>query len=208
VRTFDHNKSAFSEGNTAKCTDKSKQIKITQSINLDNFAVLPRSGKMARSAAVKEDMKHDPIKGGILRMSVTFPIRNMHIPFHIPLAGSIAIDPNGGMNKVRSGFPVPESELNDFNQSSIGRSKSRPERSRIPERLPFELGPFFGDVAEGFVHLRNTQIGCFAVDTETGGNRTLHLKGWMHTRIKIDIITYFYHVWEELFCATAHPQAL
>ena len=69
---------------------------------------------MARSATVKEDMKHDPIKGSILGMSVTFPIRNMHVPFHIPLACSIAIDPNGGMNKVRPGFPVPESELNDF----------------------------------------------------------------------------------------------
>src|SRR6516165_3340611 len=131
-----------------------KQVDFFLQVNLDDFAVLACSGKMARSAAVKEDMKHDPIKGGILRMSVTFPIRNMHIPFHIPLAGSIAIDPNGGMNKVRSGFPVPESELNDFNQSSIGRSKSRPERSRIPERLPFELGPFFGDVPERFVDLQ------------------------------------------------------
>ena len=109
-------------------------------------------------------------------MSVTLPIRNMHVPFDIPLASSITIDPNRGMNKVRAGFAVPESELNDFDQSSVGRSKSRPEGSRIPKRLPFELGPFCGDLRERFVYLQNTQISCFAVDTKAGRNRTLHFE--------------------------------
>src|SRR6516165_1164235 len=132
-------------------------------------------------------------------MSVSLPIRNMHVPFHIPLACSIAIDPNGGMNKVRSGFPVPESELNDFDQSPIGRSKSGPERSRIPERLPFELGPFFRDLPERFVHLQSMQIGRFAVDAKTGRNRTLHLRGRIHTTVNINLATSFYTVSEELF---------
>src|ERR1700747_2263102 len=58
------------------------QVDFLLQVNLDNFAVLPCPGKVARSAAVKEDMKHDPVKGSILRMSVAFPIRNMHVPFH------------------------------------------------------------------------------------------------------------------------------
>ena len=135
-------------------------------------------------------------------MSVSLPIRNMHVPFQIPLACSIAIDPNGGMNKVRSGFPVPESELNDFDRSPIGRSKSSPERSRIPKRLPFELGPFFRDLSERFVHLQSMQIGRFAVDAKAGGNGMLHLRGCTYTTIQSNITTYFYSVLNKLSCLT------
>jgi hypothetical protein len=101
-----------------------------------HFAVLCRARKMAGAAAVKENMKHDLIECRILRMSVTFPIGNMHVPLDIPFVRSIPINPNGSMHKIGAGLPIPKSELNDFNKSSGGRSKSGSERSGIPKRLP------------------------------------------------------------------------
>jgi len=63
--SFVYNRLNFREIKS-KCADKCGHVKTVESINLDNFTVLRCSGKMARPAAVEEDMQHDPIKGRIL----------------------------------------------------------------------------------------------------------------------------------------------
>src|SRR6516164_4494083 len=117
-------------------------------------------------------------------MPVAFPIRSMHVPLDIPFACSITVDPNGDMNKVRSGFPITKPELNDFHQSSIGRAKSGPERSRIPKRLPFKLGPFFRNVTARFPHPKKIVIGSLPVNSENGCNCRPFLSFGEHNTIE------------------------
>ena len=47
-------------------------------------------------------------------MPVAFPIGNMHVPLDVPFLRLAAIDSNCGVYKIRAGFPIPKTELNDF----------------------------------------------------------------------------------------------
>src|SRR4029077_13435635 len=128
----------FTERGTASSRVRGRRICADQvdfllQMNLDHFAVLCRARKMAgAAAAVKENMKHDLIECRILGMSVTFPIGDMHVPLDIPFVRSIPLNSNGSMHKIGAGLPIPQSELNDFDKSSAGRSKSGSERSGVP----------------------------------------------------------------------------
>src|SRR5258707_8163132 len=123
-------------------------------------------------------------------MSVTFPIGDLHVPLDIPFVRSIPINSNGSMHKIGAGLPIPKSELNDFNKSSSGRSKSGSERSGIPKRLPFKLRPFFRNVTTRFPHPKKVLIESLQVDGENGCSRRPFLSCGSHKTIEYNVIIY------------------
>ena len=116
-------------------------------MNLDDFPVLSCTRKMVGGAFVKEDMQHDVIKCRVLRVSVPFPVRDVHIQLYVALECLFSIDANSRMNEIGTGLAVPESELDNLNQGADGRAESGPECAGIPQGLPFEFGPFFCQIA-------------------------------------------------------------
>ena len=50
------------------------------------------------------------------------------------------------VNEIGAGFAVPESELDNLNKGSSGGVESSSEGPGVPKGLPFEFGPFFGEI--------------------------------------------------------------
>jgi len=99
-------------------------------------------------------MEYDLIKCRVLRVAVAFPIGHVHIPLDIAFKGVLSIHPDGGMNEIGAGLAIPESELDNLNYRAVGRLEGRAKRSGIPQGLPFEFGPFFGEGTSWFIYER------------------------------------------------------
>ena len=123
-------------------------------MNLYDFPVQCRPCKMVGAAFMKEQMKHDPIKCRVLRVTVAVPICDVHIQFDISLQQLFSVDSERCMNEIGAGLAIPESELDNLNQGTGNGTESGPERAGVPHGLPFEFGPFFGEIADGLSQKR------------------------------------------------------
>ena len=112
-----------------------QQVNFALQVYLYNLPVLCRPREMAGTAFMEEQVKHDPIKGGVLRMTVTVPVCNMHIQFYISLQQSVSVDAERCVDKVGPRLAVPESELDNLNKGSSGSVERSSERSGIPKSL-------------------------------------------------------------------------
>jgi hypothetical protein len=82
---------------------------------------------------------------------MTFPVGDVHVPLDIAFKGLLPIHPDSGMNEIGAWLAVPESELDNLNDRTGSGLESGAKRSRIPQGLPFEFGPFFGEGIGWFV---------------------------------------------------------
>ena len=141
-----------------------QQVNFALQVNLYDLPILGRPRKMAGTAFMEEQMKHDPVKGRVLRMAVTVPVCNVHIHFDISLQDSFPVHPERGMNEIGAGLAIPESELDDLDEGAGNSSKRRPKRAGVPHRLPFELGPLFGEIPGRFAQQRRDSSARLLVD--------------------------------------------
>jgi len=68
------------------------------------------------------------------------------------------------MNEIGAGLAIPESELDDLDEGAGNSSKRRPKRAGVPHRLPFELGPLFGEIPGRFAQQRRDSSARLLVD--------------------------------------------
>jgi hypothetical protein len=123
-----------------------EQVDFALQMNLYDFPVLGCARKVVGSAFVEEDMQYDLIKCRVLRVPVVLPIRNVHIPLYIASEYLFPIYADSRVNEIGAGLAVPESELDNLNKGSGGRVESSSEGPGVPKGLPFEFGPFFGEI--------------------------------------------------------------
>ena len=123
-----------------------EQINFTLQMNLYDFPVLGCARKVVGGAFVEEYMQYDLIKCRVLRVPVVLPIRNVHIPLYIACEYLFPIYADSRVNEIGAGLAVPESELDNLNKGSSGRVESSSEGPGVPKGLPFEFGPFFGEI--------------------------------------------------------------
>lgn len=95
-----------------------QQINFVLQMYLDDLPVLSGPRKMPGRAFMEKQMQDDSIKCRILRVPVSIPVRDVHVQFDIALENLFAVHPDGGMNEIRAGFAIPESELDDFNDGT------------------------------------------------------------------------------------------
>ena len=91
-------------------------------------------------------MQDDLIKCRVLRVPVVLPIRDVHVPLYIAFDCLFPIHADRSMNEIGAGLTVPESELDDLNEGTGGSAESSSEHPGVPKSLPFEFGPFFGEI--------------------------------------------------------------
>ena len=159
----------LSEGSAAAPRMRNRRMKMLQvnfalQVNLYDLPILCRPRKMAGAAFTEEQMKHDPIKGRVLRMAVTVPVCDVHIHFNISLEDLFPVHPERGMNEIGSGLAVPKSELDNLDEGAGNSSKSRPKRAGVPHRLPLELGAFFSEIPWRFAQKRRDSVARFLVE--------------------------------------------
>ena len=109
--------------------------RVVGQADLRHFTVRCGAGEMLFDRAVDDDMQDDIFIGGIDRMTVLFPSRS----FEIDLDGSTVLataDPHRGMDKVRSRFAVPLSEVGDDNGFASGRFEFASASAGKPAGLP------------------------------------------------------------------------
>jgi hypothetical protein len=123
-------------------------------MNLDDFPVLGCAREVVGSAFVEKYMQCDLIKGRVLRVPVVLPVRDVHIPLDIAFDCLFAIYADARVNEIGAGLAVPESELDDLNEGTGGSTESSAERAGVPESLPFEFGPLFGEITGWVESLR------------------------------------------------------
>jgi hypothetical protein len=141
-----------------------QQVNFALQVYLYNLPVLCRPREMAGTAFMEEQVKHDPIKGGVLRMTVTVPVCNMHIQFYISLQQLVSVDAERCVDKVGPRLAVPESELDNLDDGTGYGPKTGPKRTRVPDSLPFELGPFFSKIGVRFAQERRDRGASLVVD--------------------------------------------
>jgi hypothetical protein len=123
-----------------------EQVNFALQMNLDDFPVLGGSRKVVGGAFVEEYMQYDLIKCRVLRVTVVLPIRDVHVPLDIAFECLFPIYADGRVNEIGAGLAVPESELDNLNKGSSGCVESSSEGPGVPKGLPFEFGPFFGEI--------------------------------------------------------------
>src|SRR5271157_2986938 len=123
-----------------------EQINFALQMNLYDFPVLSCARKVVGGAFVEEYMQYDLVKCRVLRVPMVLPIRNVHIPLYIAFDCLFPIHADSRVNEIGAGLAVPESELDNLNKGSSGSVERSSERSGIPKSLPFEFGPFFGEI--------------------------------------------------------------
>ena len=84
------------------------------------------------------------------------------------------------MNEIGAWFAIPESELDDLHEGAGNSAESGPKRARVPHRLPFELCPFFGEMAGGFAQERRDRGERSLVNGQTGETDRLFVR-FVHT---------------------------
>ena len=153
-----------------------QQVNFALQMNLDDLPILGRPRKMAGAAFVKEQMKDHPIKGRVLRMAVPVPVCDVHVQFDISLQHLFPVHPERGMNEIGAGLPIPESELNDLDEGAGNSAESGAKRAGIPHRLPFELGPLFGEVPGRFSQQRRDPGARLLIEGLVGGRERFSLR--------------------------------
>ncbi len=160
-----------------------QQVNFALQMNLDDLPILGRPSEMAGAAFVEEQMKDHTIKGRILRMAVPVPICDVHVQFNIALQHLLPIYPERGMNEIGTWLPIPEAELNDLDQRTDHGAEGGSEGPGIPHRLPFELGPLFGEVPGRFSQVRRDAGARLLIEVFVGGTGRFLLR-LVHATIK------------------------
>src|SRR5205085_10135661 len=97
------------------------------------------AGKEGPFTGLDENVQHSSVKGRVGRVPVRFPVLVGEIEFDAPAKNLSAIDPDGGVGKIRSGFAIPSTGLHNLDLLA-GRTGERfPKVSREPARLQLEL---------------------------------------------------------------------
>jgi hypothetical protein len=90
-------------------------------------------------APLDEYVKDRRFKCRIDRVTMRFPAAIQQVDLDASVNGLARIDANGSVAKIRAGFTVPNSELDDINFIAIRGDEVFSEISRKPTRLKFEL---------------------------------------------------------------------
>ena len=122
------------------------ELNFALQVNLNDFPIQDRPRKMRCATLMEEQMKHDPIKGWILRVTVPVPVRDMHVQFDIALEHLFPVHSERRVDEIWTGLAIPESELDNLDEGAGNSTESGPERAGVPHGLPLELGPFFGKI--------------------------------------------------------------
>src|ERR1700746_39214 len=80
-------------------------------------------------------MKNHVSERWVLPVQVSFPIGSRQIKLDISRQSLVPVNSDQSMDKIRTGFLVPEAELENLDRRTAGRPKGRTERTRIPKRL-------------------------------------------------------------------------
>src|SRR6478672_11566981 len=110
-------------------------------MNLNDLPISRGTRKVNGGALVEKYMQYDLIKSRVLRVSMVFPIRDVHIPLDIPFECFLSVDADSRMNEIGAGFAVPESELDDFNKGAGSSLES--SSVRLPPSILDSLGKNF-----------------------------------------------------------------
>jgi hypothetical protein len=86
-------------------------------------------------------MEYHVVIVGVLTVPVLFPVDSAKVELDVSLELRVAVDPDARPDEVWPGFPVPEAELHDLDESAVRRAKVGAACSRVPESLPLQFRP-------------------------------------------------------------------
>ena len=108
-------------------------------LNLRNIAMRTGAREKLRAARLSKNVEDSTIKGRCDAMPVQFPVPINQINLDCASDDRSIFDSDGCVLKVRSGFAIPETKLNDFDSLAGCRLKFSTEFTAKPARLEFEL---------------------------------------------------------------------
>ena len=97
------------------------------------------AGKKNAIALLDEDMNDRVVKRGVGGMAVRLPISIREIELDRTADWFAAVDPDGGVRKIWTGFAVPGAELNDLDFVPGDGSEAASEIAGEPARLKFQF---------------------------------------------------------------------
>src|SRR2546423_1188661 len=103
--------------------------------NLLDIAIRFGAREKCAVALFDEDMQDSVVESGIDGMPVGFPTAIGEIEFDRAPERISAVDANGGIGKIRSGFAIPSAELDDFDFVARNGSEASPEIAGEPACL-------------------------------------------------------------------------
>jgi hypothetical protein len=106
---------------------------------LRDIAVRFGAGEKGAVALFDEDMKDRIVENRVSGMPVRLPTAVGQIEFDRAPERIAAVDTNGGIGKIWSGFAVPGAELDDLDFVAANGNEASPEIAGEPTRLQFEF---------------------------------------------------------------------
>jgi hypothetical protein len=119
-----------------------ERLRQTRRINADLRHVPVRlcAREKRTITSLDKHVKDGRFKGWIGCVTVCFPAAIYQIDLDATRNWPVAVDPNCSIAKIRAGFTIPNTKLNDVDFVAIRADEFFPEISRKPTRLQLQLG--------------------------------------------------------------------